>query len=190
MSPSDGDGPRAVPDRDPLADLVSRSVGARVEAVEVEVLPASPGVERKRLRFDTGHGATSAIFERRPRGEILEAQLLPFLARKTDRVPRVYSRGLPPPHASLGPWLLLEDVFQGPAEDDVEVILQTMRAIERAVASDLPALRALGVPGSGSVLVHGALTREKARRIERGVVIVGWASAYLGAATDDERLLK
>ena len=190
MTDGDGDAAAAMPERDPLADLVSRSVGARVESVAVEVLPAPLGVERKRLRFDTSRGATSAIFERRPRGDILEAQLLPFLARKTDRVPRVYSRGLPPPHASLGPWLLLEDVLQAPTEDDIEAILQAKRAIERAVAGDLPALRALGVPGSGPVLVHGALTKERTRRTERGVVILDWGTAYLGAATDDERKVK
>ena len=178
-----------LPERDPLADLVSRSVGARVDAVDVELLPAEAGVERKRLRFKTSAGATSAIFERRPRGDMREAQLLPFLARKTERVPRVYSRGLPPPHASLGPWLLYEDVLDAPFEDDIERIRSAKREIERVVASDVPALRALGIPGSGSVLVHGALTKDKARRTERGVVIFGWAAAYLGAGTDDERLL-
>src|SRR6185503_8689483 len=90
-----------LPERDPLADLVSRSIGARVPSVDVELLPAPEGVERKRLRFNTATGSSSAIFERVPRGETVEAQLLPFLARKTDRVPSVHSRGLPPPHASL-----------------------------------------------------------------------------------------
>ena len=65
-------------ERDPLADLVSRSIGARVPSVDVELLPAEHGLERKRLRFITSAGASSAIFERSPRGEVLEAQLLPF----------------------------------------------------------------------------------------------------------------
>ncbi|MEK7862762.1 MAG: hypothetical protein AAB295_05795, partial [Chloroflexota bacterium] len=78
--------PPAPAERDPLADLVSRSIGARVEAVEVEVLEAEPGIERKRLRFTTTAGGASAIFERSAPGRTLQAQLLPFLARKTDRV--------------------------------------------------------------------------------------------------------
>ncbi len=172
-------------ERDPLADLVSRSVGRRVESVTAEPLTAEDGIERKRLRYATSAGPATAIFERAPRGRTLEAQLLPFLSRKTPHVPALYSRGLPPPHASLGPWLLLEDVLAAPFEDDVSAIRDAKRTIERAVANDLPALRALGVPGSGSVLVHGALTREKARRTERGIVIVGWGNAYLGAAGDD-----
>src|SRR6185503_7110009 len=75
-------------------------------------------------------------------------QLLPFLARKTDRVPRVHSRGIPPSHVSLGPWLLLEDLGDAPdtCGDDVGEIVRAKVAIERAVAADGPALRALGVP--------------------------------------------
>jgi len=80
-----------IPERDPLADLVSRSIGTRIESVEVEVLPAPDGVERQRLRFTTATGASSAIFERLPRGETTLAQLLPFLARKSDRVPALTS---------------------------------------------------------------------------------------------------
>ena len=182
------------PERDPLADLVSRSVGTRVESVDVEVLPSPAGVERKRLRFETTAGASSAIFERRPRGDVLEAQLLPFLARKTPHVPVVHSRGLPPPHAQLGPWLLLEDVIALPHEDDPAEILRAMREIAAAVANDVPALRALGLrerEAKGPLaLVHGALTTEKAYRAGRGVVIVDWSRAYLGDASDDEGSLR
>ena len=178
-----------LPERDPLADLVSRSVGARIESVAVEVLPSEKGVERKRLRYDTSAGPRTAIFERRARGVTLEAQLLPFLARKTPHVPAVYSRGLPPPHAALGPWLLLEDVLGSPVEMDHAAILRAKRAIEVAVANDVPALRALGVRGEGVTLVHGALTAEKARRTERGVVIVDWSLARLGDSEDDARTL-
>ena len=173
------------PERDPLADLVSRSVGARIESVAVEELPSTDGIERKRLRYETSAGPKSAIFERSPRGVTLEAQLLPFLARKTPHVPAVYSRGLPPPHASLGPWLLLEDVLAAPLEDDRAAIVRAKRAIEVAVSHDLPALRALGLRGEGPSLVHGALSSANARRTERGVVIVAWANAYLGDPSAD-----
>ena len=183
-----------LPERDPLADLVSRSIGARIESVAVEELPSRDGVERKRLRYATADGPKSAIFERSARGVTLEAQLLPFLARKTPHVPVVHSRGLPPPHVQLGPWLLLEDVLAFPAEDDRAEILRAKRAVETAVANDVPALRALGLRAHESngplVLVHGALTRDKAFRTERGVVIVDWSHAYLGDATDDSRSLE
>jgi hypothetical protein len=187
-----------LPERDPLADLVSRSIGARVPSVEAEVLPNEDGVDRKRLRFTTSAGDASAIFERLPRGETTEAQLLPFLARKTDRVPRLHSRGLPPPHASLGPWVLIEDVVAGaPACDrDVVEILETKHLIEMAVAKDLPALRALGLrddaralPASlaaaPQTLVHGHLVCANAWRVARGVVLVGWRRAFVGAAVLD-----
>lgn len=187
-----------IPEREPLADLVSRSIGARVETVEVEVLHAPGGVERQRLRFATARGASSAIFERLPRGETTPAQLLPFLARKSDRVPGLRSRGLPPPHASLGPWILIEDVYAGtPAcEGDPIAVLEAKRAIERAVASDLPALRALGLRDDARDLphalaqaprglVHGDLRCENALRIDRGVVLVGWRDAHIGATVLD-----
>lgn len=173
------------PERDPLADLVSRSVGARVESVRAEELASEDGIERKRLRFETSSGPRTAIFERYPPGDALVAQLLPFLARKTPHVPMVHARGLPPPHARLGPWLLLEDTLDAPIETDAAAIMRAKREIEAAVASDMPALRALGVRGDGTTLVHGALTSERARRTERGVVIDGWDHAYLGDASDD-----
>jgi hypothetical protein len=175
-----------LPERDPLADLVSRSVGARIESVVAEELPNQDGIERKRLRYTTSDGPKTAIFERSARGVTLEAQLLPFLARKTAHVPVVYARGLPPPHASLGPWLLLEDVLDAPLETDAAEIVAAKRAIEAAVKDDVPALRALGVRGDGTALVHGSLTRDKARRTSRGVVIVGWARAHLGDPASDD----
>lgn len=191
-----------LPERDPLADLVSRSIGSRVEAVEAEVLPSEPGVERKRLRFARAGGASSAIFERVLPGEVTEAQLLPFLARKTDRVPAIHARGLPPPHVLLGPWILMEDVLAG--EDaclgDVRDILRAKLSVERAVAHDLPALRALGL-GTGSrvlpaslsaaplALMHGDLRCASARRVGRGVVLVGWRRAALGPGVLDAAAL-
>ena len=188
------------PDRDPLADLVSRSVGRRVPSVEVELLE-TPAGERKRLRFMTDAGSSSAIFDRAPRGEATEAQLLPFLARKTDRVPVVHSRGIPPAHVTLGPWVLIEDVYAGaPACDgDPREIVRAKLQIERAVANDLPALKALGLrevmplpePLSSAprVLLHGDLVCANALRVERGVVLVGWRHAALGpGALDIARL--
>ena len=187
-----------LPERDPLADLVSRSIGARVPSVEVDVMPSDEGIERKRLRFTTGTGPATAIFERLPRGDITEAQLLPFLARKTDRVARVHSRGLPPAHVTLGPWVLIEDVYDGaPACDgDPVEILGAKRAIEGAIAKDLPALRALGLrddprelpsalASAPKTLVHGDLVCDNARRLERGVVLLGWRRAFIGAAVLD-----
>jgi hypothetical protein len=187
-----------LPERDPLADLVARSIGSPVASVETEVLASEEGVERKRLRYTTSTGPSSSIFERLPRGETAQSQVLPFLARKTDRVAALRSRGLPPPHASLGPWVLIEDVFAGaPACDgDVVDILAAKRAIEAAVAKDLPALRALGLPDDARelpsplasaprTLVHGALTCANARRLERGVVLIGWRRAFVGAAVLD-----
>lgn len=185
-----------LPERDPLADLVSRSVGARVDTVAVEELGGDGGIERKRLRYETAAGRHAAIFERRAKGRTLEAQLLPFLARKTDRVPRVFARGLPPPHASLGPWVLSEDVLAAPpaCDGDAVDVLRAKLAIERAVMRDVPALRALGVPerridvdlASAQIgLVHGALVCANAHRSERGVVIVDWSHAFLGPTVFD-----
>ena len=184
-------------ERDPLADLVSRSVGRHIESVAVEALPPREGIERKRLRYDTSAGPAAAIFERSPRGEALEAQLLPFLARKTDRVPIVHARGIPPAHVTLGPWVLMEDVFDAPlaCDGDVGDIVRAKLAIERAVAKDLPALHALGVGDYPRVisslasvprgLMHGDLSCRIARRPARGVVLTSWGRAAIGPAVID-----
>ncbi|MEO8631834.1 MAG: hypothetical protein ABI466_00635, partial [Chloroflexota bacterium] len=133
---------------DPLASLVARSVGGDVQGVRAEELAGEDGIERKRLHFTRDGVATTALFERSARGALVEAQLLPFLARKTEHVPRVHSRGIPPPHASLGPWLLLEDLSEaaGAGDGNAADIVRAKVAIERSVAADGPALRALGVP--------------------------------------------
>ena len=197
---------------DPLASLVARSVGGDVQGVHAQELPAEDGIERKRLHFKRDGRVTTALFERSARGTVMEAQLLPFLARKTPHVPHVHSRGIPPPHASLGPWLLLEDVSEAPnaCEDDVVDVIRAKIAIERAVAADGPALRALGVPVRGPVdvvreeggdataleaarelsawpvgLVHGDLSCGRARRVERGIVLTRWSMAHLGCALLD-----
>lgn len=181
------------PERDPLADLVARSIGTRVESVVAEDLGGGGGVERQRLRFTTRDGDTTLIFERGPRGATLEAQLLPFLARRTDRVPAVRARGLPPPHAEAGPWVLMEDVLAAPdgCAGDPGDVIRAKLAIERAVADAAPALRGLGVPTDPTVLpeelagaprglVHGDLRCGASRRVARGIVIVGWSGASLG----------
>lgn len=164
---------------DPLEALVARSVGGAVSGVRAEDLPPEGAAERKRLRFVRDGQETTAIFERNAPGVLVEAQLLPFLARKTDRVPRVHSRGLPPPHASLGPWLLLEDVQDRPSacDDDALAVVRAKLAIERAVAGDVPALRALGVPS----LTPGELVARVAPRFtdERRVIAAAVAAERL-----------
>jgi hypothetical protein len=124
----------------------------------------------------------------------------------------VHSRGIPPPHASLGPWLLLEDLSAAPTacEGDAADVVRAKIAIERAVAADGPALRALGVPlrtpldlvrdkggDAGAeeaaralaswpvALVHGDLTCARTRRTDRGVVLTRWTSAHLGCGLLD-----
>lgn len=197
---------------DPLGSLVARSVGGDVRGVRAEELVVEDGIERKRLHFVRDGRDTTALFERSAKGIVVEAQLLPFLARKTDHVPRVHSRGIPPPHAALGPWLLLEDLSETPlaCDGDPTDVIRAKIAIERAVAADAPALRALQVPvrtpldvvrhegGDANAeqaarelaawpvaLVHGSLVCQRAWRAERGVVIVRWASAHLGCALLD-----
>jgi hypothetical protein len=81
-------------------------------------------------------------------------------------------------------------------DDDPVAVLDAKRAIERAVANDLPALRALGLhddardlphalAAAPRGLLHGDLRCENALRVDRGVVLVGWRSAHIGAAILD-----
>ncbi|HET8569477.1 MAG TPA: hypothetical protein VFM93_10885 [Candidatus Limnocylindria bacterium] len=181
---------------DPLGELVARSLGAAapdVTDLRTEPVPGRPDQERVRFRL-RGEEA-SLVLRRLDRERPLEAQLLPFLARKTDRVPVVRSRGVPPPAARARPWILVEDLTRDPPCDDPVAIVRAKVAVERAVARDAPALRALGVLVGGpaadelaawpAVLVHGSLTRDRARLTARGVVLTDWDGAHLGAGLLD-----
>jgi len=210
---------------DPIEGLIGRALGVEVREVRREPLGTSGGVERERIRFTSDGAERTVLFERMSPRRALEVQVLPFLARKTDRVPTVHARGIPPKHVPAPQWLLVEDLADAPSacEGDVRAILDAKLAVERAVAADGPALRALGVPerspdsiaaaigeavvaaGDADAEAISAEARESARRIaklpvalvhgdlrcanavltERGVVLRGWGSAYLGCALLD-----
>lgn len=215
-------GPQAG-DRDPLEGLIGRALGVEVTDVLREPLGTERGIERERVRFSAGGVDRTLLFERMSPRHALAVQLVPFLARKTDRVPAVHARGIPPRHVIAPQWLLLEDLADAPSacDGDVRDVLDSKLAVESAVAKDLPALRALGVPERGPAAIASEITeacagrpdaaeiaaeaRESARRIaklpvalvhgdlrctsavatDRGVVIGGWGSAYIGCALLD-----
>src|SRR2546427_12570217 len=104
-------------------------------------------IEVDRIRFTQYGVERSLALKRVPTDDSLEVQLLPFLARKTDRVPRVLSRGVPPPAVPAWPWVMTEDLLDtmSACHEDARAIVLTKVAIERAVATDGPALKALGV---------------------------------------------
>lgn len=210
-------------DRDPIEGLIGRALRVEVSDVLREPLGTEQGVERERVRFAADGAERTLLFERMSPRRALEVQLLPFLARKTDRVPSVHARGIPPPHVVAPQWVLVEDLADAPSacEVDVREVLDAKLAIESAVANDAPALRALGVPertpdeiaseiaeaaaGQPDAAEIEAEARESARRIaklpialvhgdlrcrsvlatDRGVVIRGWGSAYIGCALLD-----
>jgi hypothetical protein len=77
---------------------------------------------------------------------------------------------------------------------DLEAIVRTKVLVERAVATDGPALVALGVPRIArrgalaewpEVLVHGALGGLTAVQTDRGVVLTEWRQASLGPGLTD-----
>lgn len=133
--------------QDPLTAFVARSLRADVTDVRSELVAKNALMEVERIRFSQEGVERSLALKRVPVADSLEVQLLPFLARKTDRVPRVLSRGLPPPAVPAWPWVMTEDVIDtaSACHDDPRAIVLTKVAIERAVAADGPALNALGV---------------------------------------------
>jgi len=185
-----GEGPAA----DPLTSFIGRSLRAEVSDVSEEVLQDTTDAEIDRVHFTQDGARRTLIVKRVPPHSSLEVKLLPHLGRKTDRVPTVHARGIPPTMAAGWPWLLIEDLFDAPAADDLEAIVRAKIAVERSVAADGPALVALGVPRIArrgplaewpEVIVHGALTPRYAVRADRGVVLTEWRHASLGAGLLD-----
>jgi hypothetical protein len=133
--------------QDPLTAFVARSLRADVADVRSELVAKNALMEVERIRFSQDGVERSLALKRVPQDDSLEVQLLPFLARKTDRVPRVLSRGIPPPAVPAWPWVMTEDVLEttSACHEDPRAIVLTKVAIERAVAADVPALKALGV---------------------------------------------
>ena len=182
------------PTADPLTSFIGRSLRAEVTEVSEEIVQDTTEAEIDRVRFTQAGERRSLVVKRVPPHVSLEVKLLPHLARKCDRVPIVYARGIPPLTVAAWPWLLLEDLLDAPSTGDVADIVRAKAAIEQAVRADGPALAALGVPRIArhgplaawpEVLVHGALTRSNAVRAERGVVIVEWRHASLGCGLLD-----
>jgi hypothetical protein len=152
--------------------MLSRALGSEVVDARSEPLGGRDGVETERVRFRSDGTERTLLFERLAPRNALEAQLLPFLARKTDRVPVVHARGVPRPVAPAPPWLLVEDLADAPSACEVDpvAIVDAKLAVEQRVARDGPALRALGVPERSPIviaeLVADAVTTESdGRRI-------------------------
>ena len=202
---------------DPLTSFISRSLRADVVDVRSEVVAKDARRELERIRFRDGNAARSLVITRVPPNDALEVQLLPLLARKSERAPRVFSRGIPPPDVPAWPWVLTEDLLDAPSacESDPRAIVRAKVEVERAVASDEPALRALGVtrrsasemlaragPMSGAreadarsaatlldrlpvVFCHGDLGCANARLTDRGIVLTEWRRAHMGCGLLD-----
>ena len=148
--------------QDPLTAFVSRSLRADVSGVRSELVAKNALIEVERIRFSQDGVERSLALKRVPPDDSLEVQLLPFLARKTDRVPRVLARGVPPAAVPAWPWVMTEDLLDttSACHEDPRAIVLTKVAIERAVAADGPALKALGVKTSTPVeLVERAVER-------------------------------
>ena len=179
---------------DPLTSFIGRSLRAEVTEVSEEIVQDTTEAEIDRVRFTQAGERRSLVVKRVPPHASLEVKLLPHLARKSDRVPIVYARGIPPLTVAAWPWLLLEDLLDAPPAGDVADIVRAKAAIEQAVRADGPALLALGVPRIArrgplaawpEVLVHGALTRSHAVHTGRGVVVGEWRHASLGCGLLD-----
>jgi hypothetical protein len=134
--------------QDPLTAFVARSLRADVTDVRSEMVAKNASLELERIRFRQEGEERSLVVKRVPPSDALEVQLLPLLARKTDRVPIVRSRGVPPPAVPAWPWVLTEDLLdaQSACHEDPTAIVRAKARVERAVAGDVPALQALGVP--------------------------------------------
>lgn len=148
--------------QDPLTAFIARSLRADVSDVRSELVAKNALMEVERIRFSQDGVERSLALKRVPQEDSLEVQLLPFLARKTDRVPQVLSRGIPPPAVPAWPWVMTEDVLDttSACHEDSRAIVLTKVAIERGVATDGPALKALGVKTMSPVeLVERALER-------------------------------
>lgn len=160
--------------------MLSRALGTAVADARSEPLGQREGTDVERLRFTTDGSERTLLFERLAPRHALEAQLLPFLARATDRVPATHARGAPRIEGAV-PWVLVEDLGDAATACDADplAIVDAKIAVERAVANDLPALRALGVPertprdlaeaiavAAGNDIV-AAEARECARRIAK-----------------------
>jgi len=132
---------------DPLRTFIGRSLRADVEDVQSEVVARNASLEVERIRFRQNGEERSLVLKRLPPNDSLEVQLLPFLARKTDRVPAVHARGVPPPAAAGWPWILIEDLLdaRSACNGDPLAIIRAKAAVERGVAGNEPALGALGV---------------------------------------------
>jgi len=166
---------------DPLTSLIARSLGLEVSDVTSEVLRRDADVELERVRFRVGSDERAIMLKRVPQERDLEAHLLPFLARKSEHVPRVHARGIPPPLVPAKRWLLLEDTADAPGacDRDPREIVAAKHAIERAVERDRPALRALGVPELGPAAI--AAIAERAGAPAELVVDAREAAARLAA---------
>ena len=179
---------------DPLTAFISRSLHTAVGDVHEEIVQDTTEAELDRVHFVQDGAARTLIIKRVPPHSALEVTLLPHLARKSDRVPAVFARGIPPTTVPAWPWLLIEDLLDAPTATDPDAIIRAKVALERAVAKDGPALVALGVPRIArrgplaewpETLVHGALVRANTRSTERGVVLSEWRHASLGAGLID-----
>ena len=95
------------PQPDPLTTFIGRSLRALVSEVSEEIVQNTTEAEIDRVRFTQDGERRSLIVKRVPPHTSLEVKLLPHLARKSDRVPVVYARGIPPVTVAAWPWLLI-----------------------------------------------------------------------------------
>jgi len=81
---------------DPLTSFISRSVRADVTDVSEVILQDTTEAEIDRVSFTQAGVRRTLVVKRVPPHSSLEVKLLPHLARKSDRVPAVHARGIPP----------------------------------------------------------------------------------------------